>query len=90
MSELGTDVCCCRGNNHKIRSFGQCDVFHLMDENAVKGIHHDPVAGQLFEGKGSNELCGMFRHNNFHTGMQFDQSGCEISGFICGDSAGNS
>ena len=62
-----------RGDYDQVSPVGQGDVFHLVAEIAVEGVHHAAVPGELLEGEGGDELGGVGGHDHLHTGVLLDQ-----------------
>ena len=80
-----------RGGGHQdhVGLFGQRDVGDLEFEVAVKGVHHALVAGQGLKGDGSDELGGVFGHDDLHIGPQLAQCAGHIGHLIGGNAAGD-
>ena len=80
-----------RGGGHQdhVGLFGQRDVGDLEFEVAVKGVHHALVTGQGLKGDGSDELGGVFGHDDLHIGPQLAQCAGHIGHLIGGNAAGD-
>ena len=78
-----------RGGGHQdhVGLFGQRDVGDLELEVAVKGVHHALVTGQGLKGDGSDELGGVFGHDDLHIGPQLAQCAGHIGHLIGGNAA---
>ena len=61
----------------------------LEFEVAVKGVHHALVTGQGLKGDGSDELGGVFGHDDLHIGPQLAQCAGHIGHLIGGNAAGD-
>ena len=64
-------------------------MLHLMDKVPVKGIHHDPVAGELLKGQRRDKLCGIAGHDHFHGCPELHKGGCQRGSLIGGDATGH-
>ena len=85
MGQLGAHVGGGGGHQHQVGAAGQGDVLHLVGEVPVKGVHHAPVAGELFKGERSDELGGVLGQNDLHAAVLLYQGGGQIGRLIGGD-----
>ena len=89
VGHLGDDVGCGRCNEDDVGLFGQRDMSDLELEIPVEGVHHALVTGQGLKGDGSDELGGVFGHDDLHIGPQLAQCAGHIGHLIGGNAAGD-
>ena len=87
VGQLGGHIGGGGGDHHQIGTLSQCDMLHLMDKVAVKGVHYDLIARELLKGQRGHKFGGVLGHDHLHIGVELDQSGSQGSGLIRGDAA---
>ena len=73
VGQFSAHICGGRGDEHQVGPVGQGDVFHLVGEVAVEGVHHAPVPRELLKGERRDKFCGVGGHNNLHMGALLHQ-----------------
>ena len=68
-ASLASTLAVAGGDEHQVGPVGQGHVLHLEGVVAVEGVHRHPVAGELLEGNGGEELGGVAGHDHLHVAV---------------------